>query len=93
MAQRVLVLTSEDLADANEVQKSIRPLIDQAEEVYVVAPTLTSWMQWLADDRDNALVSADARLRTVSSITCARMASNPMGRSAPRTRSPRSPMH
>ena len=65
MAQRVLVLTNEDLADANEVPPSIRPLIDEAEEIYVVAPTLTTWMQWLADDRDSALVSADERLRTV----------------------------
>lgn len=52
MAQRVLVLTSEDLADANEVPPSIRPLIDEAEEIYVVAPTLTTWMHWLTDDRD-----------------------------------------
>jgi hypothetical protein len=65
MAQRVLVLTNEDLADANEVPESLRPLIDEAEEIYVVAPTLTTWMHWLADDRDSALVSADARLRTV----------------------------
>ncbi len=65
MAQRVLVLTSEDLAEANEVPKSIRPLVDAAEEIYVVAPTLTTWMQWLADDRDSALVAADERLRTV----------------------------
>ena len=65
MAQRVLVLTNEDLADANEVPESIRPLIDDAEEIYVVAPALTTWMQWLADDRDSALVSADERLQTV----------------------------
>ena len=65
MAQRVLVLTNEDLADANEVPPSIRPLIDEAEEIYVVAPTLTTWMQWLTDDRDSARVSADERLRTV----------------------------
>ena len=65
MAHRVLVLTNEDLADANEVPRSIRPLIDEAEEIYVVAPTLTSWMQWLTDDRDSAIVSADERLRTV----------------------------
>lgn len=65
MAHRVLVLTNEDLADANEVPRSIRPLIDEAEEIYVVAPTLTSWMQWLTDDRDSASVSADERLRTV----------------------------
>ena len=65
MARRVLVLTSEDLADANEVPEAIRPFVDEAEEIYVVAPTLTSWMQWLCDDRDSALVSADGRLRTV----------------------------
>ena len=65
MARRVLVVTSEDLADANEVPEAIRPFVDEAEEIYVVAPTLTSWMQWLCDDRDSALVSADGRLRTV----------------------------
>jgi len=65
MAQRVLVVTNEDLADANEVPQAIRPLIDEAEEVYVVAPTLTTWMKWLTDDRDSALVSADERLQTV----------------------------
>ena len=65
MAHRVLVLTNEDLAAANEVPPSIRPLVDEAEEIYVVAPTLTTWMQWLTDDRDSAAVSADERLRTV----------------------------
>src|SRR5439155_5245025 len=65
MARRVLVLTNEDLADANEVPESIRPLLDEAEDVYVVAPTLTTWMHWLTDDRDDALVAADERLRTV----------------------------
>ena len=65
MARRVLVLSNEDLADANEVPPAIRPLLDEAEEIYVVAPTLTSWMQWLTDDRDNARVSADERLLTV----------------------------
>ena len=65
MAHRVLVVTNEDLAAANEVPPSIRPLVDEAEEIYVVAPTLTTWMQWLTDDRDNAVVSADERLRTV----------------------------
>ncbi len=64
-ASRVLVLTNEELADANEVPDAIRALIDGAEKIYVVAPTLTTRMQWLADDRDNALVAADQRLRTV----------------------------
>jgi hypothetical protein len=64
-AKRVLVLTSEDLADANEVPEAIRPLIENAEEIYVVAPTLTTWLQWVATDVDRARVSADERLRRV----------------------------
>src|SRR3954453_23704449 len=44
---------------------SIRPFVDEAEEVYVVAPVLTTWMQWLTDESDSAVVSADERLRTV----------------------------
>ncbi len=64
-ASRVLVVTNEELADANEVPDAIRPLIDGADEIYVVAPTLTTRLQWLADDRDTALVAADERLRTV----------------------------
>ncbi len=65
MARRVLVLTNEDLADANEVPQAIRPLIAEAEAIYVVAPILTTWMQWLCDDRDSAQASADERLRAV----------------------------
>ena len=62
-AKRVLLLTSEDLADANEVPEPIRPLIEEAEEIYVLAPTLTTWLQWVATDVDRARVSADERPR------------------------------
>ncbi|MGH2966916.1 MAG: hypothetical protein ACRDMH_16260 [Solirubrobacterales bacterium] len=64
-AERVLVVTNEDLAEATEVPTEIRPLLDSAEEVYVVAPTLTSWLQWLASDIDGARTSADERLHRV----------------------------
>jgi hypothetical protein len=64
-AKRVLLLTSEDLADANEVPEPIRPLIAEAEDIYVLAPTLTTWLQWVATDVDRARVSADERLRRV----------------------------
>ena len=63
MARHVLILTNEDLAD--EVPQPLRPYVEQAEEIYVVAPTLTTWMHWLTDDRDDALVAADERLRAV----------------------------
>lgn len=64
-AERVLVVTNEDLADADEVPREIRPLVDAAEEIYVLAPTLTSWLQWLASDVDGARTSADERLHKV----------------------------
>jgi hypothetical protein len=65
MAKRILVITNETLADAGEVPESLLPLIDEAEEIYVVAPTLTTWLQSLAGDIDGARVSADERLHTV----------------------------
>lgn len=65
MAQRVLVLTNEILADANEVPEAIRPLLEEAEEICVIAPTLTTWLQWVATDLDGARVLADERLKTV----------------------------
>jgi hypothetical protein len=63
--KRVLVVSNEILAGANEVPKAIRPLVQDAEEIYVIAPTLTSWLQWLATDVDGARVAADRRLHTV----------------------------
>src|SRR4051812_2275292 len=65
MAKRVLVVTNEILSDANEVPEAIRPFLDEAEEIYVIAPALTTWLQWLATDVDHARVSADERLHTV----------------------------
>ena len=65
VAKRVLVVTNETLADANEVPEEIRPLVDQAEEIYVIAPTLTNWLQWVSSDVDGARVAADERLRKV----------------------------
>jgi hypothetical protein len=64
-ARRVLLLTSEDLADANEVPEAIRPLIEEAEDIYVLAPALTTWLQWVATDVDGARVAADERLQRV----------------------------
>jgi hypothetical protein len=65
MAKRVLVVTNETLADANEVPEPLRPIFEEAEEIYVIAPTLTTWLQWVASDVDRARVWADDRLRKV----------------------------
>jgi hypothetical protein len=58
-------VSNEILADANEVPKAIRPLVEDAEEIFVIAPTLTNWLQWVASDVDGARVAADQRLHTV----------------------------
>jgi hypothetical protein len=65
MGKRTLVVSNETLADANEVPESLLPFIEEADEIYVVAPTLTTWLQSLAGDIDGARVSADERLHTV----------------------------
>lgn len=61
----MLVVTDETLASANEVPQAILDEIAQADEVYIVAPTLTTWLQSLTGDIDGARTSADERLRTV----------------------------
>jgi hypothetical protein len=65
MARRVLVVTDETLAPANEVPQPILDHVEEADEVYVVAPTLATWLQSLTGDIDGARASADERLRTV----------------------------
>ena len=62
---RVLVVTDENLAEANEVPEPIRPLVDQAADIYVLAPTLTTRLQSLTGDIDGARMAAGDRLRTV----------------------------
>ncbi len=61
----MLVVTDENLADANEVPEPIRPLVDQAADIYVLAPTLTTRLQSLTGDIDRARMAAGNRLRTV----------------------------
>ena len=65
MAERILILTDENLAEENEVPEPIRPLIDHAEDIYVIAPTLTTRLQSVTGDIDRARTAADARLHTV----------------------------
>ena len=65
MAKRILIVTDENLADENEVPEPLRRLIDHAEDIYVVAPTLTTRLQSLTGDVDRARANADARLHSV----------------------------
>ncbi len=62
---RLLVLVGAAVAVIEELPPSIRALIDEAEDVFVVTPTLTSRLEWLVSDTDRARRAADERLDTV----------------------------
>ena len=62
MPKRVLIVSDENLAEENEVPAPLRPLLDDADDVYVVAPTLTTPLQSLTGDIDHAHDSAADRL-------------------------------
>jgi hypothetical protein len=62
---RLLVLAGAALADLDELPPSVRALIDEADEVFVVTPTLTSRLQWLVSDVDRARQVADERLDAI----------------------------
>jgi len=62
---RLLVLAGAALADIEELPPSVCALIEAADEVFVLTPTLTSRMQWLVSDIDGAHEAADERLDAV----------------------------
>jgi hypothetical protein len=67
MAQvkRLLVLAGAAAATMDDVPDSVRELLDAADEVFVVTPTLPTKLGWIASDLDSARHEADARLDTV----------------------------
>jgi nucleotide-binding universal stress UspA family protein len=63
--RRLLFVADTAVADVDELQPSVRAVIDAAAEVYVVTPTLPGRLAWLADDVDRFRHVADERLDTV----------------------------
>ena len=62
---RLLVLAGAAVADLDELPKQVASVIDAAEEVFVVTPTLPTGIQWLMSDTDRARHEADERLDTI----------------------------
>jgi hypothetical protein len=60
-----LVVTGSAASDLDELPPGVRLLIDEAEEILVVAPMLPSRMAWLASDTDRTRELADERLSAV----------------------------
>jgi nucleotide-binding universal stress UspA family protein len=65
--QRLLFVSDAAVADVGELPPAVRAIIDAANEVYVLTPTLPGRLAWLADDVDRFRHHADERLDEVLS--------------------------
>jgi nucleotide-binding universal stress UspA family protein len=62
---RLLFVADAAVADVDELPSSVRAIIDRADAIYVVTPTLPGRLAWLADDIDRCRHVADERLDEV----------------------------
>jgi nucleotide-binding universal stress UspA family protein len=62
---RLLFVADAAVADVDELPRTVRAIIDDAAEVYVVTPTLPGRLRWLTDEVDQLRHVADERLDTV----------------------------
>ena len=62
---RLLMVADSAVADTDELPPPVRALLAEADEVYVVTPSLPGRLAWLADDVDQPRHRADDRLDTV----------------------------
>ena len=65
MAQRLLIAAGEAAAKPEDIPPSVQSLIDAAEEILVIAPSLPGRFEWLVSATDKARQQADERLRTI----------------------------
>jgi hypothetical protein len=65
MAKRLLIAAGESAETADQLPFGIRGLIDGAEEILVITPTLPGRFEWLASATDRARDQADQRLGVV----------------------------
>jgi hypothetical protein len=62
---RLLIAVGEPADSPADLPLAIRSLLDSADEVMVIAPSLPSRLEWLFSDTDKASERADERLRAV----------------------------
>jgi hypothetical protein len=74
---RLLVLAGAAVADLDELPEQVAGVVDAAEEVFVVTPTLPTGIQWLMSDTDRARHEAptSALTRFLGNSTRAALAS------------------
>jgi hypothetical protein len=65
MGARLLIAAGEAAASAEQIPAGVRTLIDSADEIMVIAPSLPGRLDWIASDTDKASRQADERIRAV----------------------------
>jgi hypothetical protein len=65
MGVKLLIAAGEAAASADHVPASVRAIIDAADEITVVAPSLPGRWEWMSSATDKASELADARLQAV----------------------------
>jgi hypothetical protein len=65
MGVRLLIAAGEAAGSAEQLPAGIRALIDAADEVMVISPSLPARIDWLTSATDKASQQADERLRAV----------------------------
>jgi hypothetical protein len=65
MALKLLIAAGELASGPDELPSGVRGLIDAADEILVVTPTLPGRFEWLASATDRAREQADERLQGV----------------------------
>jgi len=65
MASRLLIAAGGAAPSPEDVPTAVRALLDAAEEILVIAPTLPGRFEWLASATDRARQQADERLQAV----------------------------
>jgi hypothetical protein len=63
--ERLLFVADAAVADVKELPPAVRSVLDAANEVHVLTPTLPGRLAWLSDDVDGPRHVADERLDTV----------------------------
>ena len=65
MGIRLLIAAGESADSGDDLPVTIRQLLDVADEILVVTPTLPGRLEWLASATDRSREEADERLQTV----------------------------
>jgi hypothetical protein len=65
MGDRLLIAAGEAASSPDQLPQGVRLLIDAADEILVLSPTLPGRLGWLSSDTDKATREADKRLQTV----------------------------